>query len=119
MVKNAPCNSGDVGWISGQSAKIPHATEQLIPSNATTVSPYTTRKIPHDATKTSGRQINEYFKNLKNQNSDIYHFPLFMVYILSPWLISTYQHDVIECKAGESRVAATMIRYFVPITEIQ
>ena len=28
VVKNLPCNSGDIGSISGQGAKILHATEQ-------------------------------------------------------------------------------------------
>ena len=29
MVKNPPCNVGDVALIPGQETKIPHATEQL------------------------------------------------------------------------------------------
>ena len=29
MVKNLPCNAGDMGSIPGQGTKIPHAAEQL------------------------------------------------------------------------------------------
>ena len=29
VVKNRPCNAGDVGSIPGQGARIPHAVEQL------------------------------------------------------------------------------------------
>ena len=36
MVKNLPCNAGDLGLIPGQRTKIPHATEQLSPATATT-----------------------------------------------------------------------------------
>ena len=35
-VKNPPCNAGDIGSISGQETKIPHAVDQLRPHNATT-----------------------------------------------------------------------------------
>ena len=31
VVKNPPCNTGDVGSIPGQGTKILHAMEQLIP----------------------------------------------------------------------------------------
>ena len=31
MVKNLPCNAGDVGSIPNQGTKIPHAVEQLSP----------------------------------------------------------------------------------------
>ena len=31
VVKNPPCNAGDVSSIPGQGTKILHATEQLIP----------------------------------------------------------------------------------------
>ena len=31
MVKNLPCNAGDVGLIPGRGTKIPHAAEQLSP----------------------------------------------------------------------------------------
>ena len=36
VVKNPPCNAGDAGSIPGHRAKIPHATEHLSPSTATT-----------------------------------------------------------------------------------
>ena len=35
MVKNAPCNVGNLGSIPGQGTKIPHAEEQLNLSAAT------------------------------------------------------------------------------------
>ena len=31
VIKNLPCNAGDVGLISGQGTKIPHAMGQLSP----------------------------------------------------------------------------------------
>ena len=31
MVKNPPCNAGDIGSIPGLGTKIPHAMEQLSP----------------------------------------------------------------------------------------
>ena len=36
VVKNPPSNAGDVGLISGQGTKIPHAVGQLSPRAATT-----------------------------------------------------------------------------------
>ena len=36
MVKNLPCNAGDVGSIPGRGTKIPHAAEQLSPCAVTT-----------------------------------------------------------------------------------
>ena len=36
MVKNLPCNAGDMGWIPGQGTKIPHTVEQLSLSVTTT-----------------------------------------------------------------------------------
>ena len=36
MVKNLSYNAGDVGSISGQRIKIPHAAEQLSPGATTT-----------------------------------------------------------------------------------
>ena len=35
VVKNPPCNVGDVGLIPGQGTKIPHAVGQLSPHAAT------------------------------------------------------------------------------------
>ena len=34
VVKNPPCNAGDMSSISGRGTKIPHAIEQLSPQNA-------------------------------------------------------------------------------------
>ena len=36
VVRNLPCNAGDIGSIPGQETKIPHAVDQLRPHNATT-----------------------------------------------------------------------------------
>jgi len=36
VVKNSPCNAGDVGSIPGQGTKIPHAKKQPSLSNAAT-----------------------------------------------------------------------------------
>ena len=33
MVKNPPCNVGDMNLIPGQETKIPHASEQLSPGS--------------------------------------------------------------------------------------
>ena len=38
VVKNSPCNTGDMGLIPGQGTKIPHVAGQLNP-HATTVEP--------------------------------------------------------------------------------
>ena len=35
VVKNPPCNAGDVGLIPGWGTKIPHAVRQLSPQAAT------------------------------------------------------------------------------------
>ena len=35
MIKNPPCNAGDVGSIAGQATKTPHAAEPSIPRAAT------------------------------------------------------------------------------------
>ena len=35
MVKNLPCNAGDVSSIPGQGTKIPQAAEQLSPGTRT------------------------------------------------------------------------------------
>ena len=36
VLTSLPCNAGNVGLILGRGTKIPHAAEQLSPSNATT-----------------------------------------------------------------------------------
>ena len=38
MVKNPPCNAGEMGSTPGQGTKIPHATEQLNPCTTITES---------------------------------------------------------------------------------
>ena len=71
MVKNLPCNAGDVGSIPGLGTKIAHAVERLSPralehtTARESCSPQ--REIPHDtvrllsaATKTRCSQINRY-----------------------------------------------------------
>ena len=39
VVKNAPCNAGDMGSIPGQGTKIPHAERQLSPGSTTRENP--------------------------------------------------------------------------------
>ena len=48
VVKNLPCNAGEVGLIPGWGTKIPHATEQLRPC--------ATAREPECATKTQHSQ---------------------------------------------------------------
>ena len=36
VIRNLPCNAGDMGLIPGGAMKIPHATEQLNLGTATT-----------------------------------------------------------------------------------
>lgn len=40
MVKNLPCNAGDLGLSPGQRTKIPQATEQPSPGAATAESTF-------------------------------------------------------------------------------
>ena len=63
VVKNLPCNEGDMVSTPGQGTKIPHAMEQLSPLATIHV---LQRKIPHGVTKilyatikTRHRQINK------------------------------------------------------------
>ena len=65
MVKNLPCNTGDMGLMPGQGTKIPYAVELLSLSAAITEPmcpsyrahvlqrkiPHGARKIPHGARK--------------------------------------------------------------------
>ena len=68
MVKNLPCNVGDVGLIPGQGTKIPHAKmsrgnyilmSQLLSPHATTRVRVPQGKIPRDTTKIQHKQINK------------------------------------------------------------
>ena len=57
VVKNLPCNAGDVGLNPSWGTRIPHVMEQLSPSSATTEPAPSEacvpqRKILHDTTKT-------------------------------------------------------------------
>ena len=74
VVENPLCTTGDVGLTPGWEAKITHAGEQLSP-HAATAKPQAPEsvchnwricvpqpKIPHAATKTQHRQINESIK---------------------------------------------------------
>ena len=62
VLKNLPCNAGDLGSIPGWETKIPHAMEQEA-LKSQLESPRATRKdkIPHDTTKIQCSQINKYF----------------------------------------------------------
>ena len=44
MIKNPPCNAGDVGSIPGLGTKMPHAMGQLSPCAVTTELTATTRQ---------------------------------------------------------------------------
>ena len=59
VVKNPPCNSGDVGSIPGWGTKIPHPTEQLSPHAATImpVGSKTHHKDPAQRKKKKGEEI--------------------------------------------------------------
>ena len=67
VVKNAPCNAGDMGLISGLGTKILQILVGITkPARATTKSPqavtkdlHDTMKIPSVATKTRHSQINK------------------------------------------------------------
>ena len=45
MIKNLPCNAGDMGSIPDQGTKIPRALEQLSPCN-TTMEAFMSQLIP-------------------------------------------------------------------------
>ena len=47
VVKNPPCNAGDVGSISGQGAKTPYAMEQLTLC-AATIEPACSELVSHN-----------------------------------------------------------------------
>ena len=47
VVKNPPCNAGDVGSISERGAKTPHALEQLTPC-AATIEPACSELVSHN-----------------------------------------------------------------------
>ena len=59
VVKNPPCNSGDVGSIPGWGTKIPHPTEQLSPHAATMmpVGSKTHHEDPAHQKKKGGEEI--------------------------------------------------------------
>lgn len=70
VVKNPPCNVGDVALIPGQETKIPHATKQLnlrlqllsmcAPELCTTARVCVASMMPHTATKTQCSQIHSF-----------------------------------------------------------
>ena len=47
MIKNLPCNAGDVGSIPGLGSKIPYPMEHLDPNTSTTKPTATTRASVH------------------------------------------------------------------------
>ena len=57
LVKNPPCNAGDVGLIPAWGTTIPHATEQLHPCTTTGEPVCPNEKIPRAAIKTQCSQI--------------------------------------------------------------
>ena len=63
VVKNLPCNAGDVSSILRQRSKILHAMQELSLHTELTEpleSPHTNTKIPCATTKTLGSQTNKY-----------------------------------------------------------
>ena len=46
VVKTLPCNSGDMGSITGRGIKIAHATKQLSPRTTTTESMHSKTLVP-------------------------------------------------------------------------
>ena len=65
VVKDLPCNAGDVGLISGRGTKTPQASEQLSPHPATAAhvppqkTPHDMRKMPRAAAETPRSQRNK------------------------------------------------------------
>ena len=59
VVKNPPCNAGDVGLIPGWGTMIPHTIEQLNLWTTTREPVCPNEKIPHAATKTQCSQIRQ------------------------------------------------------------
>ena len=59
MVKNLPCNAGEVGSIPGWGTKIPQAVGQLSPG-ATSKDPMGHKKILCATSKTQRSHINRY-----------------------------------------------------------
>ena len=64
VVENLSCNAGDMGFISGQETKIPHAIEQRSPKLENYAPQqkilHDATNIPHATTKTQCSQINKY-----------------------------------------------------------
>ena len=56
VVKNLPCNTGDMGSIPGQGTRVPHAVEQPSPCTTTRESMHLNER----SRKTSCGQINKY-----------------------------------------------------------
>ena len=77
VVKNPPCNAGDLGSIPDWITKIPHATGQLSQQTTTRVQVLRwkiqndPRKIPRAANEIGHSQISK-FKKLKNTNGKKY-----------------------------------------------
>ena len=62
VVKNLPCNAGDMGLTPDWGTKIPHFSEQLsLQALEQQKILHDTVKIPHGATKTQHSQIDKYF----------------------------------------------------------
>ena len=57
MVRNPPCNAGDIGSIPGPGTKIPHAAEQLSPCTTTGEFICYNERFPRATSKTKCSQI--------------------------------------------------------------
>ena len=64
VVKNLPCNAGDMGLIPGWGTKTPHTEEELSPLASQLESPRVAwhNEDPCATTKT----VNKYFRQLNN-----------------------------------------------------
>ena len=61
VVKNPPCNAGNVGSITGRETKIPHAAGQLGPHTTTETTPQLEKPTCHseDSTQTKNKKQNK------------------------------------------------------------
>ena len=71
MVRNPPCDAGDIGSIPGPGTKIPHAVEQLSPCTTTGEFMCCNERFPRATSKTKCSQIKNtyilFFRKRKQQ----------------------------------------------------
>ena len=70
MVRNPPCDAGDIGSIPGPGTKIPPAAEQLSPCTTTGEFMCCNERFPRATSKTKCSQIkNTYILFLEKESS--------------------------------------------------